>query len=232
MTQTVQTGDHSLTRAAELPLENMPLLTGKPIFVTVAEGAATLYGRVHQRAEASAAEDAVLAVAGIHAVAQRVQVSDSSITDTDIAQAAARALRNAPHVPETVSATVHGHTLVLVGEVNWQYETEAACRAVDELAGVCAVVCELLVLAGSIAAQLEYDIVVALTRSEPLSQGRLAVTTNGRGAIVLEGILPSDRSRLEAQELCWAVPGVTSVTSHVIVDSQPGAGGTNSHDDR
>jgi osmotically-inducible protein OsmY len=222
MTETVNRATDQLTEAARKALQLEPLLHGLPVFVTVENGAASLYGEVASRSEALAAERAVLGVPGVHAVAENLVLALPPLSDSDVAQAAAQALIRAPHVPETVRATVSHRHVTLTGEVNWQYEREAACRAVDELPGVDTVRNAITVRSGTMAVDLEKLILTTLANRDPLSEVRLTVTTNGRGAIMLDGSVPTVEARREAEAICWGVPGAAVVTNHLSVLADDG----------
>ena len=216
--------DEALNRRTDQPIDDArralrsePLLQGRSIFVAVEHGAASLYGQVASESEVLAAERAVLAVPGVFAVAQNLVVSKAPrISDTDIARSAAHALMRTPHIPDTVRATVSDRHITLTGEVDWQYEREAACRAVDELPGA-ATVNNCITVASGMAVELQELIRTTLANRDSLSGARLTVTTNGRGAIMLDGSVPTVEARREAEAICWGVPGAVSVTSHVSV---------------
>jgi osmotically-inducible protein OsmY len=216
--------DETQNRPTDLPiievreaLRSEPLLQGQPIFVTVEDGAAGLYGQVATRSQALAAERAVLAVPGVYAVAQNLLVSTAPrLSDTDIAHGAAHALKRTPHIPDTVTATVANRHITLTGEVDWQYEREAACRAVDELPGADAVD-NCITVGSGMAIELQELIRTTLANRDPLSGLLLTVSTNGRGEILLDGSVPTVEARREAEAICWGVPGAKSVTSHLSV---------------
>ena len=72
-------------------------------------------------------------VPGIVAVAQEMFIGRRpGMTDADIAAQAVQALRHTARV-DGVRVTVHDQTLTLTGEVDWPYEREAACRAVNDI---------------------------------------------------------------------------------------------------
>ncbi len=223
MEQSLRTTNHYQTGQVQQAILAQPVLNGLHVFAAVDRGTASLYGRVEHPAQARAAERAALGVPGIVAVAQRIVVSRAPhLSDTDIAHEAAEALSNSVHVPESVKATVHERTITLTGEVNWEYEREAACRAVEELPGAAKIVNAVNVRAGTLAVRLEREILATLANRDPLSRVSLSVTTNSRGAIMIEGRVPSVEARREAEAMCWAVPGTASVTSHleVVADGQ------------
>lgn len=224
MTTALRGTNQHLTEAVQRAIAANPTLRGLPVFATVDRGAASLYGQVESAAQAWAAEQTAMDVPGIVAVAQEILISfPPRRSASDIARLAAEALSRTAHVPDSVRATVHGRTITLTGEANWQYEREAACRAVKEIPGAQTVVNAITIYAGTMATQLEKEILATLTSRDPLSKIRLSVTPNSRGAIMLDGHLPSVEARREAEAICWAVPGTTSVTSHVEFDDDSAA---------
>ncbi|SDP38687.1 Osmotically-inducible protein OsmY, contains BON domain [Nakamurella panacisegetis] len=218
MIETAKRTSEQLTDDARQALAAQPQLRGLPIFVQVDNGAATLYGRTETKAQALIAQRTVLGVSGVHVVAQKLLTSaPPRLSDTDIAVEVAAALASAPHVPDSVRATVQDRRITLTGEVNWQYESQAACRAVDELPGARSVLNAITVRSGTMAAELERLILATLANRDPLSDIRLTVTTNSRGAIMLDGTVPTVEARREAEAICWGVPGAASVTNHLVV---------------
>ncbi|MGZ3716378.1 MAG: BON domain-containing protein, partial [Ktedonobacterales bacterium] len=110
------------------------------IGVAVNEGVVTLTGWVDSYLKKWAAEEAVLRVRGVKAVANDIEVRlpiDAERTDADIAAAATRALQWDALTPlENVKVTVSKGWVTLEGEVEWQYQKEDAERVVRRLAGV------------------------------------------------------------------------------------------------
>jgi osmotically-inducible protein OsmY len=108
------------------------------IGVIVKDGVVTLTGWVDSYLKKWSAEEAVLRVAGVKAVANDIEVRlANERTDADIAQAAAHALEwDATIPPDMVQATVSKGWVTLKGQVEWQYQREEAERVVRRLAGV------------------------------------------------------------------------------------------------
>ena len=108
--------------------------------VAVNDGTVTLSGEVGSLAERIAAKRAVIRVSGVRAVANKLQVRvlrTPGTNDADIAQTAGQRLERAIDVPsESVRAKVHDHVITLSGRVTWDYQRDAAVRAVLYIRGV------------------------------------------------------------------------------------------------
>src|SRR2546422_2618543 len=120
-----------------------PSINAAHIGVSVKNGIVTLTGHVTSYAEKWAAEEAAKRVYGVKAVANELDVKlpgSSQRTDEDIAAAAVAALEASVSVPhDKVKVTVEKGWVTLEGEVEWQYQKEAAESAVRYLTGVKAV---------------------------------------------------------------------------------------------
>ena len=101
------------------------------------EQVVTLTGTVQTFAERWAAECAAKRVAGIKGVAEEIKVelpSQHKRDDADSACAALHALDWNVNVPKSsIQVRVQSAWLTLTGEVDWQYQKEAAYTAVRNL---------------------------------------------------------------------------------------------------
>ncbi len=219
MTHTLQRSDAELADAVRADLRGLPSLAGTQIFVTVEQGAVTLYGRAAHHLQAQLAEKVVLGVPGVVAVAQEMFISTpSQSTDSDIARQAAQALSRRGDVPDTVKATVQSRVLTLSGEVTWQYQRSAACRAVKDIIGVNTLVNAMTVGTHLVARALAADIAAALTaQARDPQEIEISVSADSRGVVTVSGTVGSEGARLRAEEMCWAVPGVTDVGDRLVV---------------
>ena len=108
--------------------------------VAARDGVVTLSGQVDSFAKRYAAVRCAERVVGVRAVADELVValpSSSHPTDTDLAHAAADALRWDAAVPDDrVQARVEKGWVWLEGDVEWSWQSEAAERAVRGIAGV------------------------------------------------------------------------------------------------
>ena len=192
-------------------LSGSPALAGAHIFVAADDGTATLYGSVPRSAQVELAQQLALSVPGIVSVAQEMFVERPAGTgDVDIAGQATRALRRTPRV-ENIRVTVHNEMLTLTGEVDWQYEREAACRAVRDIDCVQTVVNAIGVHTDQLMAALESRIAADLAGYVSPAEVNIRASANSRGQITLSGAVATSAIRARVLELAWAVPGVTGV---------------------
>lgn len=113
---------------------------GTHVGVAVNGGVVTLSGEVGGLPERIAAKRAAMRVSGVKAVADELQVrvpGTAGVNDIEIAQAAGRLLSRAVDMPSgTVRVEVHDHVITLAGNVTWDYQRDAAIRAVMYIKGV------------------------------------------------------------------------------------------------
>jgi osmotically-inducible protein OsmY len=212
--------DRDLQRHVQAALEWDPSIDPTDIGVSVADGVVTLRGDVHTFAEQSAAEKVVLRVYGVKGVANDVKVrleGMSDRTDTEVAQAALHALRWTTTVPDdAVTVTVSNGWLTLRGTVDWQYQKDAAFKAVRDLAGVRGVTNDIVlkprVKAGDVQAKIE----AAFKRNAEIDARRISVNVL-EGKVILSGNVHSWNERNEAKRAAWAAPGVTTVDDNLVL---------------
>ena len=132
--------DTDLQRDVLDELQYEPSLEAQAIGVTVHEGVVTLTGHVQTYIDKYTAEIATKRVTGVRAVAEELSVSLFSgheRNDTDIAHAAANALDWNVNVPlNKVQTKVENGWVTLTGDIDWNYQREAALNAVRHLIGV------------------------------------------------------------------------------------------------
>jgi osmotically-inducible protein OsmY len=137
---TATMSDVELQRAVLEELRWEPGVNAAHIGVAVKDGVVTLTGHVPSYAERYWAEKAAKRVHGVRAVANELDVKlpgSSKRTDEDIAAAAVNALRSNLSVPaDKIKVIVSSGWVTLEGEVEWQYQRDAAERAVRYLPGV------------------------------------------------------------------------------------------------
>ncbi|MGZ3675646.1 MAG: BON domain-containing protein, partial [Ktedonobacterales bacterium] len=166
------------------------------IGVAVNEGVVTLTGWVDSYLKKWAAEEAVLRVRGVKAVANDIEVRlpiDAERTDADIAAAAVRALEWDALVPlENIKVAVSKGWVTLEGEVEWQYQKEDAERVVRRLAGVRGVTNLITVrpTARPTPEDLKKKIEDALVRNAQMDANRITVEVEG-GKVILRGTVRS-----------------------------------------
>ncbi len=204
---------------AELKWE--PALNESNIGVSVDNGVVTLTGHPATYAEKTAAERAAQRVAGLKALAVEMTVKLASgfeRTDASIAAAVEHALAWNVAVPDgKVTPVVERGWVVLKGEVPWNYQRQAATRAVRELIGVVGVT-NLVAVKPAIAPEdVRADIRDALRRQADRESKHLEISVDG-SSVTLHGKVHSWAERAAAQGAAWSARGVSSVTNDLLVE--------------
>lgn len=218
-TVTAARSDHDIQVAVQDELEWTPEVNSAGIGVAVDDGAVTLSGEVEDFSERLAAKKAALRVRGVSTVVDDLSVHPRSawpVTETDIAKEVERALSWATNVPDTVKAEVEGHSVVLTGEVRWDFERQAAKRAVQHLRGVSAVDNRITLTARPSAADTEERIKNALVRNAQLDANHISVTVVGN-TVTLTGNVRSWAEKEQASRAVWGSPHVTEVDNRLVV---------------
>lgn len=197
-----------------------PSLDASHIGVSTGDGVVTLTGYVSNFAEKAVAERTVKRVQGVKAVANDLEVhlaGSSMRSDTELAEACLRVLEWDVQVPnQKVTLKVEKGRVTLEGMVDWQFQRNAAERAIRRLTGVLGVTNLIAIRPSVSAAEVRARIEAALKRSAELESKRLQVTAEGRH-VTLSGTVHSWAEREEAERAAWAAPGVQEVDDRITV---------------
>jgi osmotically-inducible protein OsmY len=199
-----------------------PSIDATHLNVAVNNGEVTLSGEAGTLPERHAAKRAAMRVRGVKSVADQVTVRDPGTPgtqDADIAETATQMLRWAVDVPpDTVKASVHDHAIALSGAVAWQYQREAAARAVMYIKGVTAVTNNISLTATTPASGVKAAIESAILRNAQLNPRAITLEV-ADGDVTLRGTARSWAERRQAEQVAWAAPGVTTVKNDLAVTS-------------
>lgn len=222
MSTTIQVHrDADVQRMVHEELEWTPEVDAAGIGVAVEGGAVTLSGEVATLAERVAATRATLRVRGVAAVVDNLVVHPRSgwpVSEADIAKEVVRALHAAANVPDTVKAEIDGHTVILDGTATWDFQRQAAVRAVQYLRGVGSVVSRIALIARPPALDTEDRIRKALVRNAQVDAERIEVSATG-GTVTLTGTVRSWAERRQAEVAAWASPHVAHVENRIVVSA-------------
>jgi len=212
--------DKELKHNIQHALDWEPSIEAADIGVAVESGVVTLHGKVASFAQKMTAERDTLRVYGVKAVANELVVhlpSDFTRTDADIAQAALNAFKWNSLVPaDKISVVVANGWLRLDGQVDWQYQNDAAVRAVRDLLGVKGVSNNITVTPRVNSADVREKIEAAFKRSAEIDARRISVVAED-GNIILSGNVHSWAERREAERAAWAAPGVKLVDDRLTI---------------
>jgi osmotically-inducible protein OsmY len=212
--------DLALKKAVESELNFEPSIDPAEIGVAAKDGIVTLTGHVRSYWEKVAAERATERVAGVRAVVNDMDVrlpGSSERTDEDIARAALDSLKwNVLVPPDRIKVKVSYGWVTLEGTVEWQFQKEAAEKAVRKLFGVKGVTNMVEVRARVSKGEVKAAIEDALKRSAELDAKRIKVDVEG-DRVILHGTVSSRFEREEAERAAWRAPSVRTVDNQIMI---------------
>lgn len=192
------------------------------IGVAVENGVVTLSGTVNSFAERQAAQEATLAVDGVHDVANEIQVKVPGHLvrgDAEIAQAARAALDWHVLIPsDRIKTTVSDGVVTLWGTLDSWREVADAETAVGSLAGVRDVISELVVCVPRVEAfTVQRDIEEALERRADRAARRIQVSVHD-GKVTLSGTIHSTAEKEAVIGAARFTHGVRTIEDHLRVE--------------
>jgi osmotically-inducible protein OsmY len=200
-------------------MEFEPSIDAAGIGVAVHNGIVTLTGHVRTYAEKEAAERVVRRVKGVRGIAAdiEVQIFGPKETDDDIARRAVKMLDWNVSVPkDSVQVRVLKGWITLRGQVEWQYQKNAAYDAVRDLAGVVGV-SNLVELKPRITAvDVKKRIEDAFQRDAALEAGAIRIDVQGR-KVTLSGNVKTWSERQAAERAAWSAPGIGTLDDRLTV---------------
>lgn len=197
-----------------------PLLHAAEIGVTVKDGIVTLMGTVDGYYKKIEAENAAKSVDGVKAVVEEIQVRypNSTKSDEDIARDAIKALANEWNVPDNkIQVKVEKGWVTLEGEVTWNYQKEAAYKALRHLIGVEGVTSRIKIMS-EIQDRIEKkSIIRAINNNWTLHFEHINVNVQGN-RVTLTGTVSSLYQKDLAEKIVWKTPGIWSIDNQLVVE--------------
>lgn len=201
-------------------LEFDPSVNAANIGVTVHDGIVTLKGFAASYAEKLSALRISERVLGVRAVVDQLEIElpdRSARSDEELAKAILNALEWDVVVPKNrIKVAVRNAQVTLEGHVDWQYQRNAAERAVRNLTGVRKVHNHLVIEHKPSTSGIKERIEQALKRSAELEANAINVETRGH-TVALTGEVQSFAEREAAERAAWNAPGVTTVENELRV---------------
>lgn len=212
--------DSEIERDVRDELKWDPDLDAEDIAVSVKNGVVTLAGFTKSYSDRLEAEAATKRVAGVHAVANDIEVRLPAIDqrpDPDIARDAVAALKaELPISHDRIKVIVKDGWVTLEGAVEWQYQKTTAENAVRKVKGVKGVTDVITVKPKVQPSELQRKILEAFKRNAEVDANRITVEANG-SEVILKGTVRSWIEREEAERVAWSAPGVTKVEDRIVV---------------
>ncbi|WP_158801531.1 BON domain-containing protein [Acidisoma sp. L85] len=212
--------DAALRRDVEAELEFDPAIEASRIGVAVNDGVVTLTGHVPTFDEKILVERAVQRVKGVKAIAEKIEVvlpDHARFDDEEIARRLASLLAwTVPALAHGVPIKVEGRWVELSGEVDWNYQKQAAENLAQRLLGVAGVTNRITVRKQVFPGNMKDRIAEAFRRNAELDPDNISIAVDG-GRVTLSGRVKGWRERNVAENTAWAVPGVTHVVDRLAV---------------
>lgn len=201
-------------------LEFEPSLSAANIAVAVHDGIVTLSGHVPTFAEKVAAERAAARVRGVRGIAQEIEVrppGKNLTADDEIARRIADVLRWNTAIPkDALQVSVARGWVTLTGQVEWNYQRDAAEKAVRGMSGVTGLFNNIAVSPSATASDVRTRIEKALQRDAELEAAGIRVQVS-HDKVTLEGRVHSLFEKRAAERAAWAAPGVRAVEDRLSI---------------
>jgi len=206
--------DSQLQQDVSAELKWEPSVHAARIGVEVKDGVVTLAGQVENYAEKWNAERAAQRVSGVKAMSTELEVRLTSLsqrTDADIAGAVENMLEWTSSLPAgAIKVMVEAGWVTLSGDVDWQYQKQAAADSVRHLMGVTGVSDQISIKPSVSAMVVKSDIEAALKRTALADARQISVAVHGTD-VTLSGTVHNWAERETATSSAWGTPGVRNV---------------------
>lgn len=221
MTQTMHRSDQIIQATVADELLFTPSVDSH-LKVVATDGVVTLDGDVASVAERLAATKAAARVWGVKGVTDRTLVRSAGATgadDTDLARAATSMLDWSVDVPtNAVTVEVRDRRITLSGVVTWDFQRQAADRAVRYMRGITGVSNRVTIHETGSVSVAKDGVEAAIRRNTPLDARSITVDVHDH-QLTLSGSVRSATERRQVENLAWAAAGVATVENNLAISS-------------
>ena len=212
--------DNDLKREVSAELNWDPAVRSTAIGVAVKDGVVVLSGHLDTFAERDAAIRAMRRVAGVRAAVVELDVKlaiPHKRNDVEIAAGAEQALKWNTLIPaQSIRLTVDQGRVTLEGQVEWDFQRQAAESAIRPIMGVVGVTNEITLRAKPQTADLARRIEDALSRQALREAKQIHIAVEGE-TVKLTGLVNSSYEREAIEQIAWQAPGVNDVVNELLV---------------
>ena len=212
--------DSQLQSDVQAELKWEPSVNATHIGVEVQDGIVTLNGHVGSYTEKWAAETATQRVAGVRALAVEMDVKlagSDQRNDADIARPAEGVLKwTTTLARDDIQVRVEKGWITLTGQVEWEFQRNAATSVVRHLMGVTGVSDQITLKPRIGSGVIKADIEAAFQRRAHEDGKGIGVAVSGSD-VTLTGVVHSWSERALARHSAWRAPGVTNVVDNITV---------------
>jgi osmotically-inducible protein OsmY len=198
-----------------------PILNTAEIDVIAEDGIVTLTGSVDSYIKKVHVEDVVKHVVGVRAVVENIEVkylNTNDKSDIEIAEEVLKALRLNWDVPDDkIKIKVEDGWVTLDGEVQWNYQKEAAKKAVRSLEWIKVLTNKIDIRPETHDEIGKEDIERALGCNWSMDDQDIRVEVSGNN-VTLNGVVNSYFQKYEAERIAWNAPGVCTVYNELAIE--------------
>jgi osmotically-inducible protein OsmY len=198
-----------------------PLLNAAVTGVMAKDGVVTLTGSVNTYAKKAEAGLVAKNVAGVKTVFENIKVVcniEDKRTDAEIMTAIENTFKWHWDIPTgKVTVTAENGWVFLNGELDWNYQKDAAKSAVINLIGITGITNNINVITASKDVNERNNIEIALERNTTLNNKDIMVHVFDN-VVTLKGHVNTWHQKIEAERVAWTAPGVKQVENDLYVD--------------
>lgn len=215
--------DENLQQDVSNALKWQPLTANCNISAIASSGVITITGTVDNYTKKTEAENSTMKVAGVKSVINKIDVAINSWEekkDIEITAEILNAFRwNWNTLNDTIKVNVINGYVTLSGEVEWNYQKEAAKEAVTNLIGVKGVTNSITIKSQSETTINKGSLKQALQNHLALDSTDIEIEVS-ESNITLKGSVETWYQKELAGRIAWKAPGVINVENELMIEEE------------